>query len=304
MAFIQQTLCMFVISLYGQIASGLINGTAITNGQFAAHVILSLPNGKTCGGEVIDSAHILTASTCIFNEYNELLSPNVVTVSGKWNLTASTLTPQLIDLNVAAIYAHPQYDPYSKENDIAVLRLATDLPLEAGILQPSMSKADLTTRIVADSTSCLLAGLDSNDSSSELSYTRLPIFNRIECNQNEEYTFEIKDKMICAGTTTSDSLICEVDIGSGLYCNGNLTGILSFGAGCGNRYPGVFTQVRMYNHWIRQQLRRSDIPRAGPTPPPSNNRSSGSHKRFGILLLIVTTALLNNLLEHDIGSSN
>lgn len=43
-----------------------------------------------------------------------------------------------------------------------------------------------------------------------------------------------------------------------------LTGVLSFGIGCGtNNIPGVYTQVRFFETWINQQLTRTDATPAG-----------------------------------------
>lgn len=57
-------------------------------------------------------------------------------------------------------------------------------------------------------------------------------------------------------------------MGGGLFCNNQLTGILSFGLGCGvaNSPPPVYTNVQMFNAWINQQFLRTDSPRPGTAP--------------------------------------
>lgn len=57
-------------------------------------------------------------------------------------------------------------------------------------------------------------------------------------------------------------------MGGGLFCNNQLTGILSFGIGCGavNTPPGVYTNIAPFSAWINQQFLRTDMPRPGTAP--------------------------------------
>lgn len=75
----------------------------------------------------------------------------------------------------------------------------------------------------------------------------------------------IQEEMLCAGTLIGTGTppvaeaVCRGNIGGGLYCNGRITGILSFGLGCGNiNQPGVYMQPRFYRGWIQQQIDRTD----------------------------------------------
>lgn len=74
--------------------------------------------------------------------------------------------------------------------------------------------------------------------------------------------------MICAGTVTATPSVCRGNLGGGLFCpvrnSWQLTGVLSFGIGCGiTNSPGVYTQVRFFETWINQQLTRTDATPAG-----------------------------------------
>lgn len=57
--------------------------------------------------------------------------------------------------------------------------------------------------------------------------------------------------MMCTQTAVN-STPCSGSLGSGLYCNGFLTGVLT-GASC-SAVPAVYQQVRAYNSWIDQVL--------------------------------------------------
>lgn len=77
--------------------------------------------------------------------------------------------------------------------------------------------------------------------------------------------------MICAGTLAATPSVCTGNLGGGLFCPVSpdssiiqLTGVLSFGIGCGAiNTPGVYTQVRFFETWINQQLTRTDATPAG-----------------------------------------
>lgn len=57
------------------------------------------------------------------------------------------------------------------------------------------------------------------------------------------------------------------NIGSGLYCNDRLAGVLTFGLSCGAaNMPGVYVDVRQYRDWINSQLLRTDNPQPGWMP--------------------------------------
>lgn len=81
----------------------------------------------------------------------------------------------------------------------------------------------------------------------------------------------IQTNMICAGNlalATPPSGVCTGNIGGGLFCNVNnwfeLTGVLSFGSGCGAiNSPGIYMAVRDFNVWINQQLTRTDATNPG-----------------------------------------
>lgn len=74
--------------------------------------------------------------------------------------------------------------------------------------------------------------------------------------------------MLCAGTLTTGSGVCNINRGASLYCNNRLEGVLSTGFSCGTvaNNPGIYTQVRYYVPWIEAQVRRQDIPPANVSP--------------------------------------
>lgn len=72
--------------------------------------------------------------------------------------------------------------------------------------------------------------------------------------------------MICSGSigASAAASICNGNIGGGLFCGTDFTGVLVFGVSCGvANNPGVYIDVRQYEQWINSQLTRTDVPQPG-----------------------------------------
>lgn len=103
-----------------------------------------------------------------------------------------------------------------------------------------------------------------------------PILLRVEldiismdfCNGTQSYQGSIPIATICAGSVDGSRDACFGDSGGGLICNEQIAGIVSFGFGCGRRnFPGIYTDVSQFNHWIQMSI-DSNIPNQDiPRPP-------------------------------------
>lgn len=87
-----------------------------------------------------------------------------------------------------------------------------------------------------------------SEKESPLKFLEIMTFNRDkQCNSNENHAGRVLENMLCAGNAQQPETmaVCESNRGGGLYCNNQLTGVLSFGLDCGKtKKPGVYTQVR------------------------------------------------------------
>lgn len=84
-------------------------------------------------------------------------------------------------------------------------------------------------------------------------------------NINSIHVNRVNDRVMCV-QTTGNNAPCAGNLGSGLYCGGIFTGMLTRGIGC-NATPAIFQQVRAYNRWIEEQFTRNDLPREAGTVP-------------------------------------
>ena len=80
----------------------------------------------------------------------------------------------------------------------------------------------------------------------------IPFINEEKCKKAYE-GYTITEGMICAGEKGHDA--CQGDSGGPLVANSEFheqVGIVSWGIGCAEGYPGVYTRVSHYYDWILQ----------------------------------------------------
>lgn len=87
---------------------------------FLLKVSLTLPQGRLCGGTIVNAFHIVTSARCVLTDNNHLIQTTQVTVrAGITALVANS--PATVA--VVAIFPHPHYSPFTEEHDIAVIRV-------------------------------------------------------------------------------------------------------------------------------------------------------------------------------------
>ncbi|XP_055616973.1 transmembrane protease serine 11D-like [Toxorhynchites rutilus septentrionalis] len=240
----------------------LIGGTNAAWGQFPMVVSISTPFHLHCGGVIVDRQHILTSAQCVLNNQNRLIDPYWLTITaGDINLAPVGIRRQT--RKVTRIYVHPEFNLFTREHDVAVLRLDRPYDLPSN----TVSVARRSDRIIPNGQPCQFTGwgASSNAASAQLNVIQriltMNINDRDLCNQATMHAGRVLESMICAGNMgiSGTAAPCNGNLGTGLFCNRQLVGILSFGVNCGMaNNPPVFTQVRYYSHWIDQQFNRTE----------------------------------------------
>lgn len=166
----------------------------------------------------------------------------------------SNAGPNRVHRIASLIFVHPDYNPNTMENDIAIIRVNSPFQGVDGVLQHE----PLSLQVPPTGTVCQLAGWGatsegSQDASPNLMRVNLEIVDTDRCNRS--YQGLIKENMFCAGTMRGGRDACQGDSGGGLMCNGAITGIVSFGFGCGRpRFPGVYIDVSRYQVFIESTI--------------------------------------------------
>ena len=108
-------------------ASRIVGGESANEATWSWVVSLSIANTHLCGGSIISSSWILTAAHCIA----PYIGSPITVYAGSTTRWAASQTQQVVQAIV-----HPDFNPISYENDLALLRLAFPLIMS----DPSVSQ--------------------------------------------------------------------------------------------------------------------------------------------------------------------
>ncbi|KAF5299445.1 hypothetical protein FQR65_LT01025 [Abscondita terminalis] len=225
----------------------IVGGIKTTVKDYPWMVALLNQNRFWCGASVISSNYLLTAAHCVHKiptEHFKLL----FLFEKEYGTTKFTA-------EIADIIMHPDYNHYTKSNDIALLLIPYKLNFN-GILNavclPTI-KDNYFNRIgIAVGWGATTQG---GPPSNHLHEVRVPIWSNAECNKTL-YNNMITDQMLCAGVSGGGKDACQGDSGGPLLVYNNnhfiIVGIISWGFGCAQPdLPGVYTRVTEFVDWIR-----------------------------------------------------
>uniref|UniRef100_A0A3B4WZR0 trypsin n=1 Tax=Seriola lalandi dorsalis TaxID=1841481 RepID=A0A3B4WZR0_SERLL len=198
---------------------------------------VSLNNGwHFCGGTLINSRWVVSAAHCYKGVFTSLRL-------GEHHIRYKDGPEQFIA--AAAVIRHPEYDRYTINNDIMMIKLA-----EPAELNEYVQPASLPSRCAPAGTQCLVSGWGATQSPFGclkcLHCLDLPVLSQQDCERS--YPDRITAAMFCAGFLEGGKDSCQGDSGGPLVCNGELQGVVSWGWGCAevNR-PGVYAKVSSSN---------------------------------------------------------
>uniref|UniRef100_A0A8C2E1U0 Transmembrane serine protease 13b n=1 Tax=Cyprinus carpio TaxID=7962 RepID=A0A8C2E1U0_CYPCA len=236
--------------------SRIIGGSAAAEGQWPWQASLHFQGSHSCGGTLVAPDFIITAAHCFPKGTPGSQLPS------NWRVYIGLVSQlQLLSpYNVKQIILHENYDPATKNNDIALLKLSKPasniqpvcLPV-FGQTFPAAKQCWTTgfgvTKQGADSSSTLLMEVAVN------------LIDSAVCNSFTVYGGRITENMQCAGDLKGERDSCQGDSGGPLVCKVDdkwyLTGVTSWGDGCGkpNR-PGVYSDVGQLLMWIYGKMQQ------------------------------------------------
>jgi len=262
--------------------------TRIYGGTPPTRYILSFALGLTdvgrafCGGSVVGQRHIVTAAHCPEEYWSKV-----------W-IGAYSTTRRLQSIEVARYIKHPQYNPDTFDNDLAVIELKDPIKDEFLTEKAIIGTAGYVQSIEGDASgeayqkgespklqACGFGLTEEEEMSSQLLCVDLPVLESTDCRKRMGDRLD-PTSMLCAGGLEGvDS--CQGDSGGPLVKEDEelgyrvLVGVVSWGYGCGkNGFFGVYARPSAEHLLAFLGKHVPDLHTTDSLPPPRVANDGGS----------------------------
>ncbi|XP_063761928.1 ovochymase-1 isoform X1 [Eleginops maclovinus] len=237
--------------------SRIIGGQEAWRNSWPWQVSLRFASMPACGGAIIGPLWVVSAAHC-FKRYNKASFWTVL--AGKHDLDNNQEPGQQL-VGVFRILIHQDYNPRTKERDLALLKLQNRLDFNA-FVRP----IDVWMSPLSPHRRCTITGWGSTRENgprvNRLQEVNVTILSSESCNQF--YLGRMRPSMFCAGSPGGGADACQGDSGGPLSCftgsRYELAGLVSWGVGCGRaRKPGVYTKLQTQTQWMMDVMSDEDL---------------------------------------------
>ncbi|XP_061181074.1 transmembrane protease serine 9-like [Saccostrea echinata] len=238
----------------------VVGGEQVAPNSWPWMALLKFDGHLTCGGTVVRNDNntlvIITSAACVDGTLADETRWQVRL--GVFSRASAIFEPYYQEFRVKKIVQHPDYQPSTFSNDIALMFVD-------GVIQETegVSPACVTREMYSPGENCVTLGWgvtsQGGETTDRLQQVFKPILGADTCLQQLSNLFN-RVTMLCAGRDEGGAGACTRDTGGPLLCKRNdvwyLTGIVSWGFGCGTAgLPPVYTHVFEYvtSGWLKTE---------------------------------------------------
>uniref|UniRef100_A0A8C4IBZ6 Acrosin n=1 Tax=Dicentrarchus labrax TaxID=13489 RepID=A0A8C4IBZ6_DICLA len=228
----------------------IVGGREAPEGSWPWQVSIQILSKHHCGGTIISSLWVLTATHCWPVWSDPLCIHNVMAELCKSHLKRSTWN-----------YCKGVLD-MSSNIDVTLVLLSSPFDFTDHV-QPVCTPHSVTQEFRLNFTHCFITGWGSTyykgRMMNRLQEAEVELIDRRTCNLTTWYGGLITDNMICAGLESGAADSCQGDSGGPLQCYSQdeerffLVGVTSFGDECGLPHrPGVYARTSRFAGWLKK----------------------------------------------------
>uniref|UniRef100_A0AB38ZEF1 Venom S1 protease 3 n=1 Tax=Oncocephalus sp. TaxID=2944721 RepID=A0AB38ZEF1_9HEMI len=236
----------------------IVNGkeAGVNEYPFIALIIKKITRFPFCGGSIITVRHILTAAHCTYSE-TEALSVLI----GEHDIRTWKETKATKIIDVQRIINHPDYNNITQVHDIAILELKDPIEFSNLVGRVCMPSKSISENEYSKVMGWGLLSTHGNPS---------PVLMKVNVKTIDIgicgtiYMLNTTARtQICTYNNQKDS--CQGDSGGPLVHLNPKTNMLeqvalvSFGRDCASTDPGVNTDVKKYEDWIKNEVKGQEL---------------------------------------------
>ncbi|XP_063926396.1 trypsin-1-like [Zophobas morio] len=238
-------LLLLLLPAITQAASRIVGGTRIPITTAPYQLSLRRWGRHLCGAALLSPTIAVSAAHCFS-------APGAYSI--KAGITNLHEPGTVVHVNLSLV--HPKFMKSPADYDLAVLFLASPLPLSDKIKPVALPKEGPEGQVRGGMVGRVsgwgkASASSKNVRSEELRAVDLPVVPQLKCNVT--YLGRVTERMFCAGLALGGKDSCTGDSGGPFVVEGVLYGVVSGGRECGRAgYPGIYTNVQVLRGYIRE----------------------------------------------------
>lgn len=254
--------------------SEIVGGSEAYPGQWPWQARLSILDGAgLCGGSLIAPGWVLTAAHCVYDMQVGSLRPasQFTVILGDHDRTLVEGTEQ--SFGVAQVIPHPNFNRFTYDRDVALLRLNGTATLNARVATVPMATYSTHQQWLEPGITSYVSGWgalsEGGATSATLRWVNVPMVSWSTC--NAAYGGTLTGNMLCAGLAEGGKDSCQGDSGGPLAVmvpgdGYRLAGVVSSGYGCARpNFYGVYASVPSHISWVGTYVPTADFSVNGAT---------------------------------------